>query len=45
MPFDTPEDGVRMANDSPYGLNGAIHTRDVEYGAQLATMAPSMTIR
>ena len=41
MPFDTPEDGVRMANDSPYGLNGAIHTRDVEYGAQLAKQIQS----
>ena len=25
-----------MANDSDYGLSGAIHTRDVELGAELA---------
>jgi vanillin dehydrogenase len=36
MPFDTPEDALRIANDSPYGLSGAIHTRDAERGAELA---------
>jgi vanillin dehydrogenase len=36
MPFDTPKDAVRMANDSPYGLSGSILTRDVEVGAELA---------
>jgi len=36
MPFDTPEDGIRMANDSPYGLSGAVFTRDVEYGAEFS---------
>ena len=36
MPFDTAEEAVRIANDSPYGLSGAIHTRDAEYGAELA---------
>ncbi len=41
MPFDKPEDGVRMANDSAYGLSGAIHTRDAEYGAELAKQIES----
>jgi aldehyde dehydrogenase (NAD+) len=41
MPFDTPEDGIRMANDSPYGLSGAVFTRDVEYGAELAKQVES----
>jgi vanillin dehydrogenase len=36
MPFDTPKDAIRMANDSPYGLSGSILTRDVEVGAELA---------
>jgi acyl-CoA reductase-like NAD-dependent aldehyde dehydrogenase len=29
MPFDTPEDALRIANDSLVGLSGAIHTRDL----------------
>jgi len=36
IPFDTPQDAIAIANDSPYGLSGAIHTKDVEYGAELA---------
>ena len=36
IPFDSPEEAVRIANDSPYGLSGAIHTRNAEYGAELA---------
>ena len=41
MPFDTPEEAVRMANDSAFGLSGAIHTRNVEYGAELAKQIDS----
>ena len=36
MPFDTPEEAIEIANDSPFGLSGAIHTRNVEYGAEIA---------
>jgi vanillin dehydrogenase len=36
IPFDSPEEAVGIANDSPYGLSGAIHTRNAEYGAELA---------
>lgn len=36
MPFDQPEEAIRIANDSPYGLSGAIHTKDAERGAELA---------
>jgi aldehyde dehydrogenase (NAD+) len=36
IPFDTPEEAVEIANNSPFGLSGAIHTRDVERGAELA---------
>ena len=36
IPFDSPEEAIRIANDSPYGLSGAIHTRNVEYGAEWA---------
>ncbi len=36
MPFDTEEEAIRIANDSAYGLSGAILTRDAERGAELA---------
>jgi acyl-CoA reductase-like NAD-dependent aldehyde dehydrogenase len=41
IPFDTPQDAIRIANDSPYGLSGAIHTQDAEYGAELAKQIES----
>jgi aldehyde dehydrogenase (NAD+) len=36
MPFDTEGEAVEIANNSSFGLSGAIHTRDVEHGAELA---------
>jgi vanillin dehydrogenase len=36
MPFETEEEAIEIANDSPYGLSGAILTRDGERGAELA---------
>lgn len=36
MPFDTAEEAIEIANDSPYGLSGAILTGDAERGAELA---------
>jgi vanillin dehydrogenase len=36
MPFDTPEEAIRIANNTPFGLSGAIHTRNPERGAELA---------
>jgi len=29
VPFDTVDDALRMANDSPFGLQGAVFTRDL----------------
>ncbi|MGW1885763.1 aldehyde dehydrogenase family protein [Streptomyces sp. NPDC001970] len=34
--FDTEEEAVRIADDSPYGLSGAVHTSDVERGVRFA---------
>jgi len=36
IPFDSEQEAIKIANDSPYGLSGAIHTKDVERGAELA---------
>ncbi|WP_405390100.1 aldehyde dehydrogenase family protein [Streptomyces sp. NBC_01102] len=36
MPFDGEDDAVRIANDSPYGLSGAVHTADAERGVRFA---------
>jgi vanillin dehydrogenase len=41
MPFDSPEEAVKIANDSPYGLSGAVHTQDAERGAELAKQIDS----
>jgi vanillin dehydrogenase len=41
MPFDTEEEALRIANDSPYGLSGAILTKDAERGAELAKQVDS----
>ncbi|MEO6317292.1 MAG: aldehyde dehydrogenase [Acidimicrobiales bacterium] len=30
IPFDDDDDAVRIANDSPYGLSGAVHSADPE---------------
>lgn len=34
--FDGEEEAVRIANDTPYGLSGAVHTADVERGVRFA---------
>jgi len=36
IPFDDIDDAVRIANDSPYGLSGAVYARDPELGEQIA---------
>jgi len=41
MPFDTEEEAIAIANNSPYGLSGAIHTRNLERGAELAKQIDS----
>ncbi|MEV4557562.1 aldehyde dehydrogenase family protein [Kitasatospora sp. NPDC049285] len=36
IPFDGEEEAVRIANDTPFGLSGAVHTADVERGVRFA---------
>ncbi|WP_236243228.1 aldehyde dehydrogenase family protein [Streptomyces sp. CC228A] len=35
IPFDGDDEAVRIANDTPYGLSGAVHTGDIERGVRL----------
>ncbi|WP_344264974.1 aldehyde dehydrogenase family protein [Streptomyces sodiiphilus] len=36
IPFDGDDDAVRIANDTPYGLSGAVHTADTDRGVRIA---------
>ncbi|MEV6005922.1 aldehyde dehydrogenase family protein [Streptomyces sp. NPDC051976] len=36
LPFDGDEEAVALANDTPFGLSGAVHTRDIERGVRFA---------
>jgi aldehyde dehydrogenase (NAD+) len=36
VPFDGEEEAVRLVNDTPYGLSGAVHTGDIERGVAFA---------
>jgi aldehyde dehydrogenase (NAD+) len=36
IPYDTPEDAVRIANDSEYGLAGSVWTGDIDQGVDIA---------
>lgn len=36
IPFDTADEAVRMANDSPFGLVAGVHTRDIDTALSMA---------
>jgi aldehyde dehydrogenase (NAD+) len=44
IPFDTADEAVQIANHSAFGLSGAIHTRDLELGTELAKQIDSGAI-
>ncbi len=44
LPFNTPDDAVRLANDSNYALAGSVWTKDLKNGKTLAQRLDSGTI-
>lgn len=36
VPFDGEDEAVRLANHTPFGLSGAVHTADIERGVRVA---------
>ncbi|MFI9723712.1 aldehyde dehydrogenase family protein [Streptomyces sp. NPDC052396] len=36
IPFDEEDEAVRIANDTPFGLSGSVHTADTERGVRFA---------
>ena len=44
MPVDSEEEGIRLMNESPYGLTASIWTEDAERGPALATRTAAGTV-
>ncbi|WP_332880669.1 aldehyde dehydrogenase family protein [Streptomyces sp. NBC_00564] len=44
IPFDDDEDAVRLANDSPYGLSGSVHSGSAKRADQVARAVRSGTM-
>jgi len=44
IPYRDLDDAVRLANDSEYGLAGAVYTSDVELGQQVAARIQTGTV-
>lgn len=44
LPHDGDDDAVRIANDSPYGLSGAVHGEDVERARAVAKRLRTGTV-
>ncbi|MCP1415604.1 aldehyde dehydrogenase [Paenarthrobacter sp. A20] len=44
QPFDTEEEAVRMANDTPYGLAAGLQTRDISRAHRVASRLEAGTV-
>jgi aldehyde dehydrogenase (NAD+) len=44
IPYDTEEDGIRLANDNDYGLAGSVWTADQAHGLEVARRIHTGTI-
>ena len=44
IPYDSEEEAVHIANDSPFGLGGSIFTEDADHGAHLARRIESGSV-
>jgi aldehyde dehydrogenase (NAD+) len=44
IPYDDEADAIRIANDSNYGLAGAVYTSDVDHGVEVARQIRSGTV-
>lgn len=44
LTYEDEDQAVAIANDSSYGLNGAIFTSDIEHGMELARQIRTRTV-
>jgi acyl-CoA reductase-like NAD-dependent aldehyde dehydrogenase len=44
IPYDTVEEAISIANDSPYGLSGGVFSRDVDAAARVAARIRSGSV-
>jgi len=44
MPVDSEDEGIRLMNDSPYGLTASIWTENAERGESLAARTAAGTV-
>jgi acyl-CoA reductase-like NAD-dependent aldehyde dehydrogenase len=44
IPYDSEKEAVRMANDSPYGLHGAVFSQDLERAERIARQVRTGTM-
>jgi aldehyde dehydrogenase (NAD+) len=45
LPYDSEEEAIQIANDTPYGLAGYIQTGDIEHGRRVAARIRAGNVR